>query len=67
MTNSRRNAEVVVWAKKKWKEKPIVCCFLGGEGIKEGAKVLAKHKIPNYPELKRAAKAMRSLIEANKK
>ena len=67
MTNSRRNAEVVVWAKKKWKEKPIVCCFLGGEGIKEGAEVLAKHKIPNYSELKRAAKAMWSLIEANKK
>ncbi|PIU47162.1 hypothetical protein COS93_00515 [bacterium (Candidatus Gribaldobacteria) CG07_land_8_20_14_0_80_33_18] len=62
MTEVEKNAKIIVEAKRKWPEKPIVCCFLGGEMTKKGVEILEKNKIPNYPDLKRAAKAMKVLI-----
>jgi acetyl coenzyme A synthetase (ADP forming)-like protein len=62
MTNPFLNAKIIVRAHKKFPQKPILCCFLGGKLSERGIKVLEKNRIPNFPELKRAAKAMRILI-----
>jgi len=62
MTESEKNAKIIAEAKRKWPKKPIVCCFLGGKITKKGVEILEKNKIPNYPDLKRAAKAMKTLI-----
>lgn len=62
MTEVEKNAKIIVEAKRKWPEKPIICCFLGGKLTSPGIKILEKNKIPNYPDLKRAAISMKALI-----
>lgn len=62
MTDPKENANIIIKARKKWEKKPIVCAFLGGKITKEGSKILEENKIPNYPDLKRAVRALKSLI-----
>jgi acetyltransferase len=62
MTDSKKNAEVIIKAQKKWK-KPIVAAFLGGLFTNKGVEILEKNKIPNYKDLKEAALAMKALIK----
>lgn len=64
MTDSRKNAEVIVEAKEKW-DKPIVPCFIGGEKTKPGVDYLLENNIPNFSEPKRAVLAMKALIHQN--
>lgn len=66
MTDPEENAKVIVEAQRKWKEKPILPCFVGGEMTKKGVKILLENKIPNFSEPQRAALAMKSLIYRNK-
>jgi len=62
MTEVEKNAKVVIKAKKKFPQKPIICCFMGGKLTKPGINLLEKNKIPNYSDPKRAALAMKALI-----
>lgn len=62
MTDPGKNARIVVKAKNRWKEKPIVTAFLGGALTAAAVEYLEKNGIPNYPDLKRAANAIKSLV-----
>lgn len=62
MTEIKKNAKIIIDIKKKYPNKAIVCAFLGGKLTKPGVDFLEKNKIPNYPDLKRAAKSMSSLL-----
>jgi acetyl coenzyme A synthetase (ADP forming)-like protein len=61
MTEGEKNAKVIIEARKKYPEKPIVCAFIGGSLTKKGADVLEKNKIPNYNDPLKAVKAIKSL------
>ncbi|HLC46968.1 MAG TPA: CoA-binding protein [Candidatus Nanoarchaeia archaeon] len=63
MTNSRKDAEVIVEARKRFPEKPIICTYLGGMLSKPGMDVLDSHNIPDYNDTRKAALAMKALIE----
>lgn len=63
MTNSRKDAKIVVEARKRWPKKPIITCFMGGKFTKPGIDLLEKNKIPNYSDPKRAALVTRALIK----
>lgn len=65
MTDSEKNAKIIVEVKNKFSNKTIVTAFLGGAMTEQGIKILEKNHIPNYGDLKRAALAMRSLIKKN--
>jgi acetyltransferase len=66
VTNPVENARNVAILKKKYPNKPIVCCFLGGDLVTEAVEILEKNGIPNYPELKRAIRAIKNLIKYDK-
>jgi len=66
MTESEKNAKVIIEARKKWKEKPIVACFLGGKLSMRGVELLRKARVPNIEEPKRAVLAIKSLIYYSK-
>ena len=62
MTQPLENAKIIIEAKKRWKEKPIICVFMGGKNVKKAVKLLEKNKIPNYPDPLRAVRAMKTMI-----
>jgi len=62
MTEVKKNAKIIIEAKRKWPKKPIVCAFLGGKFTQKGVKILEKNKIPNYQDLKQAVLALRYLV-----
>lgn len=43
--------------------KPVIGCWIGGHGIEDAVAVLKAHRIPNYTTPKRAAGAMRALVD----
>ena len=55
MTDHKENAKMVVEMRKKYPQKPIVCCFKEGD--------LEENNVPNYPDAMRAVKSIRSLIK----
>ena len=63
MTDPEEDANVVVELAKKYPEKPIVCVYMGGRFSKRGRYILEQNKIPNFDDIKKAAKAMWALIE----
>lgn len=63
MTEPLKNAKIIIEAKKKWIQKPIITVFMGGEKIEKAVELLEKNKIPNYPDPLRAVKAMKALIK----
>ncbi|MBI2042406.1 MAG: CoA-binding protein [Candidatus Nealsonbacteria bacterium] len=65
MTDPEKNAKIIIEAKNRFKEKPIVAAFLGGAVTEPGAKLLEENHIPNYSDLKGAASAMNALIKKN--
>ena len=67
MTNPERNARIIVDAQRKFQDKPIVCCFMGGNNVRKGVNLLEANNIPNYPDPKRAARAIQSLVKRNKR
>lgn len=62
MTEHEKNAKIVVELKNKYPLKPIVCCFLGGQSVNSSIKYLEENGIPNYADVKRAVKSIKSLI-----
>lgn len=63
MTETEKNAKVVIEAKKKYPKKPIVCAFLGHKLTQKGIELLEKNKIPNYNDPLKAVKAIKTLIK----
>jgi len=63
MTDPIENAKIIIRAKKAFPGKTIITCFLGGKLSKRGVDLLEKNKIPNYPDVKRALKALKILIK----
>ncbi len=63
MTNPERNARVVIDAHHKYPDKPIICCFMGGENVRKGINLLEASNIPNFQDPKRVARAMQILIK----
>jgi acyl-CoA synthetase (NDP forming) len=43
--------------------KPIVACWMSGDLVTEGVKILERGNVPNFPTPKRAAKAVSALVE----
>jgi len=62
MTESFKNAQIIVRAKKMWPKKPILTVFMGGKSDKKAIELLEKNKIPNYSDPVRAAKSLKALI-----
>jgi acetyl coenzyme A synthetase (ADP forming)-like protein len=65
MTNDAAIAEEIVKISKKF-SKPIMTCFMGGETVKEGIKILQENNIPQYSVPSRAAKAISEMVKYNK-
>lgn len=61
MSNAIPPAEAVVELKQKT-TKPIITCWMGGEGTEEGVEILKKGCLPNYSVPERAVKALAALI-----
>lgn len=61
MTDSVADAKVVVNAHKKYPNKPIICVYMGGKFSKAGMDYLEDHKIPDYNDPRKAARAMWAL------
>ncbi|MBR9691847.1 hypothetical protein GOV06_03590 [Candidatus Woesearchaeota archaeon] len=66
MTNPEEDANVTVELSKKYPEKPIVCVHMGGRFSKRGKHILETNGIPNYDDIKKAAIAMKALVERGK-
>lgn len=63
MTKPVENAKIIIEAHKKYPQKPIICCFLGGYLTGPGIKLLENNRIPNFSELREGALAMKALIQ----
>lgn len=66
MTDPIKDAEIIIKAKKRFKDKPIVCTYMGGKFSRQGIELLEENQIPNYNDPKKAARAMKALINRNK-
>ncbi len=62
MTEHEENAKIIVELRDKYPLKPIVCCFLGGQSVAGAVEYLESNGIPNYSDVKRAVKSIKSLI-----
>lgn len=66
MTDPKEDALRIIEAKKKHPEKPIICTYMGGLYSKQGGRLLEENSIPDFNDLKKAARAMQVLIERGK-
>jgi len=62
-TSPIENAKAIIKAKKLYPKKAIITCFLGQELNKEAILLLEKNNIPNYSDLKRAVKSLKTIIK----
>lgn len=62
MTDTLKDAKIVIQARKKFPKKPIICVYMGGKFSKKGVDLLNKHKIPDFNDPKKAALALNALI-----
>lgn len=62
MTDSIEDAKIVIEAGRKFPSKPIVCTYMGGKFSRESIELLKEHKIPDYNDLSKSAKAMQALV-----
>ncbi len=63
MTEPLENAKIIIKAKKKFPEKPIICVYMGGKFSSAGIKYLEEHNIPDYNDPRKAARAMYALLK----
>jgi len=61
MTDMEQIAEIIAVTNRR-SQKPILAGLMGGEMVREGAKVLSENRIPNYEFPERAARAMHAMI-----
>ncbi len=62
MTDPLADAKVIVKAKKRFPSKPVITSYLGGRFGEKGRLYLEMHSIPDYNDVKKAAKAMSVLV-----
>ena len=67
MTNPEEDARMIIEANKKYPDKPIICVYMGGKLSKRGIRLLESNRIPDYNDLKKAALAMRALVDRAEK
>jgi len=63
MTDPVKDANIIIKAKEKFKDKPIICSFMGGKFSKKGKKMLEDKGVPEFNDPKKAALAMKALID----
>ncbi len=63
MTKPVENAKVIVAARKRFPNKPIVCAFMGGKFTREGKMYLEAHGIPVFSDLERAIRNLKVLSD----
>ncbi len=56
-------SKAVVNAKTKNPKKPLIACWLTGDIVREGIPILNAAQIPNFPIPKRAAMAIKALVD----
>jgi len=66
MTDPKEDALKVIEAQKKFPEKPILCTYMGGLYSKQGGRLLEANGIPDFNDIRKAAVAMKVLIERAK-
>jgi len=63
MTNPLEDAKVIIEAKKKYPNKPIICVYMGGRFSASGRRMLEAEGIPDFNDIRKAARAIWALIE----
>ena len=63
MTNPEEDARVIIEAQKKYPDKPIICVYMGGRFSQRGRMLLEADEIPDYNDIRKAARAMWALIK----
>ena len=59
----KEDALRVIEAKKKFPNKPILCTYMGGLYSKQGGRLLEANGIPDFNDIRKAARAMKALID----
>lgn len=62
MTDPIENAKVILKAKEKFKDKPVIAVFMGGKFTRMGKLFLEAHKVPVYAYPMKAVLAMKALL-----
>ncbi len=63
MTDPEQDARIIVDAKKRHKNKPIICAYMGGQFSRKSRDVLEFNGIPDFNEVEKAARAMKALVD----
>ncbi len=63
MTDPIEDAKIVIRANKRFKNKPIVCAYLGGKFTKKSIELLETNNIPQFNDPSKAANAIKALVE----
>ncbi|MBU1975707.1 MAG: CoA-binding protein [Nanoarchaeota archaeon] len=63
MTDTVADAKIVTKIHKKYPRKPIICVYMGGKFSAAGVEFLEEHNIPDYNDPRKAALAMKALID----
>lgn len=66
MTDPKEDAIKVIAAKRKHPDKPVLCTYMGGLYSKQGGRLLEANGIPDFNDIRKAAIAMKALIERGK-
>ena len=62
MTEPMKDAQVIISAKSRYPQKAVLCVYMGGKYSREGSRLLEEAGIPDYNDLRKAARAMAALI-----
>jgi acetyltransferase len=61
-TKPEEDAKVIIDARRKYPEKPIICVYMGGKFTQKSVDMLEAAGIPDYNDLRKAAMAMKCLL-----
>jgi acetyltransferase len=63
MTDSLKDAQVIINAHKKHPDKPIISTYMGGKFSRPGVELLEQNGIPDYNDPFKASRVMKALID----
>lgn len=63
MTEAEKDAKILIEARKKYPDKPITACFMGGKLTQPSIDILENNRVPNYKDPRQAVLALRALME----
>ncbi|MFH1133179.1 MAG: CoA-binding protein [Nanoarchaeota archaeon] len=67
MTHPVDDAMIVINARKRFPKKPVVCLYMGGIYTREAGRLLEANGIPNMNDPRKAAVAMKALVERGRR